>query len=238
MALLGKAAVAMWWHVPPDQRAAFQDWHVHEHFPERLGIPGFRRGSRWAGVAAPESFFVMYELATYDVLTSQPYRERLNAPTPWSLQMMPLHRDMVRSQCLVAESFGGGVAGFVLTIRLSPQPGRGNDLQEALRSVLSSLPTSAGLTGGHLLITQTPEAAATKEQVIRGADGVADWIVLAFGYDLDALHAVQANELSAHALTQAGAGPQQIATVHRLSFAMTDEDVFPRGHLPIATSAL
>jgi hypothetical protein len=225
VALLGKAAVAMWWHVPPNQRAAFQDWHVHEHFPERLSIPGFRRGSRWAGVAAPESFFVMYELSDYDVLTSQHYRERLNAPTPWSLQMMPLHRGMVRSQCLVAESFGGGIAGFVLTIRISPQKGRADDLKLALRSVLSPLPSRAGLTGGHLLITQTPEAAATKEQVIRGADGVADWIILAFGYDLDALHALQANELSASALTHAGAEPQQIATVHRLSFALTDEDL-------------
>jgi hypothetical protein len=74
-------------------------------------------------------------------------------------------------------------------------------------------------------MTQTPAAAATREQVIRGADGVADWIVLAFGYDLDALDAVQANELSATALAQAGAEPQQTATVHRLSFAMTDEDV-------------
>ena len=225
MALLGKAAVAMWWHVPPDRRAEFEDWHVHEHFPERLSIPGFRRGSRWAGVAAPESFFVMYELATYDVLTSQPYRERLNAPTPWSLQMMPLHCGMMRSQCLVTESFGGGVAGFVLTIRISPQPGRGAELQQPLRSVLSTLPARVGVTGGHLLITRTPEAAATKEQVIRGADGVADWIILAFGYDLDALHAVQANELSATALVKAGAEPQQTATAHRLSFAMTGEDV-------------
>ncbi len=214
----------MWWHVPPDRRAEFEDWHVHEHFPERLIIPGFRRGSRWAGVAAPESFFVMYELATYDVLTSLQYRERLNAPSPWSLQMMPLHRGMIRSQCLVAESFGGGIAGFVLTIRMSPQPGRTDDLQQTLRSLLSSLRARAGLTGGHLLITQTPEAAATKEQVIRGADGVADWIVLAFGYDLDALHTVQANELSAAALVKAGAAPQQTATVHRLSFAMTGED--------------
>ena len=225
MALLGKAAVAMWWHVPLDQRTAFQDWHVHEHFPERLSIPGFRRGSRWAGVAAPESFFVMYELATYDVLTSSQYRERLNAPSPWSLQMMPLHRGMVRSQCLVAESFGGGISGFVLTIRVTPQRGRAEGLRQTLRSILSSLPARAGLTGGHLLVTQTPEATATKEQVVRGADGVADWIVLAFGYDLDALHVLQATELSASALTLVGAEPQQIATVHRLSFAMTDEDV-------------
>lgn len=22
-------------------------WHTHEHLPERLSIPGFRRGTRW-----------------------------------------------------------------------------------------------------------------------------------------------------------------------------------------------
>src|SRR6266700_8249106 len=45
MSLLGKAAVAMWWSVRPEQRAEFGDWHSHEHFPERMSIPGFRRGS-------------------------------------------------------------------------------------------------------------------------------------------------------------------------------------------------
>ena len=49
MALLGKAAIAMWWDMAAHWRAEFEDWHSHEHFPERMGIPGFRRGSRWAG---------------------------------------------------------------------------------------------------------------------------------------------------------------------------------------------
>jgi hypothetical protein len=48
MSLLGKAAVAMWWNVRPEQRPEWGDWHSHEHFPERLGIPGFRRGSNWS----------------------------------------------------------------------------------------------------------------------------------------------------------------------------------------------
>ena len=48
MALLGQGAIAMWWDIAPDRRAEFEDWHTHEHFPERMGIPGFQRGSRWA----------------------------------------------------------------------------------------------------------------------------------------------------------------------------------------------
>jgi hypothetical protein len=32
MALLGSAAIAMWWHIAPAQRIEFEDWHSHEHF--------------------------------------------------------------------------------------------------------------------------------------------------------------------------------------------------------------
>ncbi|MGY8636113.1 hypothetical protein RAD15_26940 [Bradyrhizobium sp. 14AA] len=92
MSLLGKAAVAMWWSVRPEQRSAFGDWHSHEHFPERMGISGFRRGSRWTSTTDAEGFFVLYELEQYEALISKGYLDRLNAPTPWSTKMMPHHR--------------------------------------------------------------------------------------------------------------------------------------------------
>ena len=38
--MLGRAAVAMWWDVPPEVRAEWEDWHTHEHMPERLAHPG------------------------------------------------------------------------------------------------------------------------------------------------------------------------------------------------------
>ena len=120
MPLLGSAAVAMWWDISAELRGEFEDWHSHEHFPERLGIPGFLRGSRWADHAGGDGFFVMYELDAYATLTSPHYLARLNDPTPWSTKMMPHHRNMVRSLCHIEESFGGGVARSMATIRLSP----------------------------------------------------------------------------------------------------------------------
>lgn len=73
----------------------------------------------------------------YETLTSEHYLARLNDSTPWSKTMMPHHRNMVRSQCRVIASYGGGIAG-VATLRLSPQPGRCPDSDEALRQVLLS----------------------------------------------------------------------------------------------------
>ena len=92
---------------------------------------------------------------------------------------MPHHLNMVRSQCRVAGSFGGGVATSLATIRLSPDPGRETDLKTALIEMLRELAPRPGLTGAHLLLTDTPKMTSlTTEQQIRGADGVADWVVL------------------------------------------------------------
>jgi hypothetical protein len=227
MPLLGKAAVAMWWDMAPEHRIEFEDWHSHEHFPERLGIPGFQRATRWASSADAEGFFVMYELEQYETLSSAAYLARLNNPTPWSVKMMPRHSNMVRSQCRVLESHGGGVAGSLLTIRLSPAPGRDDALRSALRQRLQGLPARAGLTAAHLLQTQTPPAAAsTTEQKIRGgADRVADWVVLATGYDPAVLLGLAADELSPRALSEAGALPAQTSGLYRLSCTMTPHDL-------------
>ena len=143
MALLGNAALAMWWDVAADLHVEFEDWHAHEHFQERLGIPGFRRASRWTSADGGEGFFVMYELEDYGVLASAPYAARLNSPTAWSTRMMPHHRNMVRSQCRVLESHGAVTARHALTIRLSPAAGRAESLQRAVGELARSVTPGA-----------------------------------------------------------------------------------------------
>jgi hypothetical protein len=226
MSLLGKAAVAMWWEVRPEQRSEFVDWHSHEHFPERMSIPGFRRGSRWTGTFEDEAFFVLYELEQYETLTSKEYLDRLNAPTPWSTKMMPQHLSMVRSQCRVAASFGGGVAKSLATIRLSPDAGREKDLRKALVEILAELAPKPGLTGAHLMLTDTPKTSSpTTEQQIRGADLAADWIVLLSGYDPDVVQKVVADRLSSSVLRIAGARENSTIGHYRLAFTMTPLDL-------------
>jgi hypothetical protein len=226
MSLLGKAAVAMWWNVSPEQRSEFGDWHSHEHFPERMNIPGFRRGSRWTSTLDAEGFFVLYELERYETLTSKGYLDRLNAPTPWSSKMMPHHLDMVRSQCRVEISYGGGIATSLETIRLSPAAGREADLKTTLAKMLHDSASKPGLTGAHLLITDTPRTSVpTTEQQIRGTDGAADWIVLLSGYDGDVLQHLTAGRFSSSALHRAGAHERLAMGRYRLAFTMTPQDL-------------
>jgi len=213
----------MWWNMAPAQRREFEDWHSHEHFPERLSIPGFRRASRWASVEGSEGFFVLYELATVETLSSAAYLARLNNPTPWSIKMMPHHRDMVRSQCRVLESAGGAVAGFAATLRLSPTAGQDEVLRNCLREALHKAAALPGIVGGHLLRTETPAIATTREQQIRGGDAVADWIVLAMASDLTALRELMAHAFAVERL--AGAAPSATLSLLRLAHAATPADL-------------
>jgi hypothetical protein len=191
-----------------------------------MSIPGFRRGSRWTSTLEDEEFFVLYELEQYEILTSKGYLDRLNAPTPWSTKMMPHHLGMVRSQCRVAASFGGGVATSLATIRLSPDAGQATDLKTALVGILRELPLKPGLTGAHLLLTDTPKTSPpTTEQQIRGADRAADWIVLLTGYDANVVQRVVADQLSSSALRLAGAGENPTIGHFRLAFTMTPLDL-------------
>ncbi len=226
MALLGKGAVAMWWDIAPAHRAEFENWHSHEHFPERMSVPGFLRGARWAAADGGDGYFVMYELEAYETLVSDGYLKRLNAPTPWSTKMMPHHRNMVRSQCRVLESHGGALARHALTVRLSPAEGAAPKLRDHLRGLAKLVAARAGTTAGHLLETQTPKIAATTEQKIRGgADAVADWIFVACGYDRGALEHLAQVELGDGALIAAGARAGAIRGIYNLSHTNTAGDI-------------
>jgi hypothetical protein len=197
MAMLGKAAIAMWWDIAPGWRAEFEDWHTHEHFPERMGVPGFLRGTRWTSARGGEGFFVMYELDAYETLVSPGYLARLNAPTPWSTKLMPQHRNMIRSQCRVVESVGGGLARYALTIRLSPLPGSEEALRAYLLAHAASAAAQPGLSGAHLIVTDTPAINATTEQKIRGGkDRAADWIYIVNGYAINAVTACDGDILN------------------------------------------
>ena len=226
MAMLGTATLAMWWNMAAAVRPEFEQWHTHEHFRERLGIPGFRRASRWTAADGGEGIFVMYELESYATLSSEGYLARLNAPTPWSTRMMPHHRDMVRSQCRVLHSHGAVAARQAVTVRLSPE--QGQDAQ-ALRAALAGLGAEfadrPGLVGAHLLQHQTPAIAPTTEQRIRGGDAVADWVFVVTGYDPAVVKALLGSELSEASLMRIGAAAGSVAGIYQLSIAAIPGDV-------------
>jgi hypothetical protein len=228
MALLGESALAMWWDMAADMRAEFEHWHSHEHFPERLALPGFLRASRWSAADGGEGFFILYELQEHAALSSPEYLASLNAPTPWSTRLMPHHRNMVRSQTRVLHSHGAGVARHALTLRLSPRDGEAQRLHAALRELIEELPQRAGLAGAHLLRTDTPTIAPTTEQKIRGnADRSADWVFVVCGYELQVLQALSEETLAPAALEALGAARGAVAGWYGLSLSVARSENGP-----------
>jgi len=202
----GRAAVTMWWDVPPEALPEWEDWHTTEHMPERVGIPGFLRGSRWRALSGEPSYFVLYEAVRLATITAGPYLERLNNPTEWSKRMMPNHRNMVRSLCRVRAGFGGGLGHALATIRFSPGE----------RKALPELRPRKGVTGMHLLESHSDVPQTAEQKMRGGSDARADWVLVLRGYDADAVRA---------AATEHGALPGAVTDLYRLSFAMTSRDL-------------
>lgn len=227
MPLLGQGALAMWWDMAPEARAEFEDWHSHEHFAERLALPGFLRATRWTAADGGEGILQVYEIERHDVCASPAYLASLNTPSPWSTKMMPHHRHMVRTQCHVMHSRGSALARHCAAWRVSPAAGREDALRQALAARIDALPARPGLTGAHLLHHEAPAIGTTTEQKIRGGDRSADWVLLAHGYDGAALHALadDGGTFGAHTLRDAGVAASEFTGLYVLSLSALPGDL-------------
>ena len=195
MPLLGKAAMLLSFDVVQDAIPEHDEWHTHEHFPERLSIPGFLRASRWVAFRGKPRYFVMYEVEQLATLSSDAYLKRLNNPSPWTSKIMPHYRHMSRGFCSVTGSFGYGMGQSCVLIRFKPAADASSSLREwLLRDILPKLPSKSGIGSVHLFEgAVTPPM--TNEQRIRGADAGVDWALLLTGYDQDALAGLAQTEL-------------------------------------------
>lgn len=224
MPLLGQGAMTLWFDIADSAHAEHDHWHTHEHFAERLGIPGFLRASRWAVNGPGPAYFVLYETESPEVLSGPDYRARLDNPSPWTRSLMPHYRGMVRGLTRVTASVGAGVAGSLLTVRLAPDPARAAALDAWLAGeILPRLARQPGLAGAHLL-TRAIEPEMTAEQAIRGRDTTVDRVLLITGYDEAAVGEVAGNVLGNAALEAHGAAHGRITAGYRLSLSATRDE--------------
>lgn len=226
MSLLGHAAMLLTFDVVAEAIAEHDDWHTHEHLPERLSIPGFLRGTRWVSSGAGPRYMVLYEVERLEALASDAYLARLNDPSPWTRRMMPHYRGMTRSLCSVACSLGPGMGHFGLLVRYAPPRGEEAALDAWLaEEVLAPLPKRPGLSSVHLLRGDLA-APMTTEQRIRGADAAVDRAIVATGFREEALAQLASADLAAAALERRGATGVS-ATCYRAACTLTAQDLAP-----------
>jgi hypothetical protein len=222
--LLGTAAMLLNFDIVEGAIAGHDDWHTHEHLPERLSIPGFLRGTRWIALQGQPRYLVLYEVRQLDTLTSGPYLERLNHPTPWTSKMMPSYRGMTRGLCSVLGSYGFGMGRVCLQIRFAARAGAEASLGERLTGeILPKLPSRPGIGSVHLL-RGAVAAPMTHEQRIRGADAGVDWALLVTGYGRDEVQALAQGDLGGAQLESLGASAV-VAALYRADFTLAAQEM-------------
>ena len=161
--LCGQAVVAIWNDITNDGRAEFYAWHVTEHMPERVGIPGFMRGRRYRAIEtqARQEFFTLYELKTFAVTTGQDYLNRLNAPTPWTKAATAEFRNTSRGLGRILASVGPGSGGVIATIRFHVASERKQTVEGRLSDLMEEIAHLPMITGAHLVAIDA-EASAVK----------------------------------------------------------------------------
>lgn len=149
--LAGEAVLAIWHGVEPEARELFYDWHVNEHMPERVGIPGFRRGRRYVAAdtdTAPE-FLTLYEADAMPVLQGVDYASRMNDPTPLTRAITGKFVDTFRALARVLVSHGPGMGGALLTVRFECD----DQNLIAVRAMVRAASQARHVTGAHLCLS-------------------------------------------------------------------------------------
>lgn len=169
MTTKGSGGVAIWHDIADEGRGEFYAWHGQQHMPERVGIPGFRRGRRFIAIDADLEFFNLYDTDDADVVRGDAYLERLNNPTPWTVATVGHFRGVARSLCEVAWAEGAADGGLVATIRYSVAPeDAAMHLKRAAQSILPGLAAAPGIAGVQLLIADVAASGVvTAEQRAR-----------------------------------------------------------------------
>ena len=118
----GSGFLAIWSDVPPERETDYLHWLTREHTSERLGVEGFLRVRVYRALRQDVCrYFIHYELVSSGVVSSAPYLERLNAPTPWSQRIMPILGNFVRGGGNVVAEAGKGQGCVLAAIKLDPE---------------------------------------------------------------------------------------------------------------------
>jgi hypothetical protein len=225
MALLGTGVLAIWNDIDPEAEADFVAWHVREHIPERVALPGFLRGRRYVALDGEPAYFNFYETDSPAALTTPVYLAALNSPSAWTRRVVAHFRDTSRTVCDVAASLGAGEGGVIETIRLQTTSEPENFVAVMREETLAPIVEAPGIVGAHLLRGRVADSAGgSAEKALRSQpDEVADWILLIEAVGAEAVQAARKGAAATAVLEHSGVVPGCRRGLYRLQFGLTQQ---------------
>jgi hypothetical protein len=151
----------------PGCEKEFEDWFQGEHLIERLSVPGFWYGRRHRAISGSCGYFNFYLVETPEVLTSKPYLERLDHPTPMTHEIMSkVFIHMNRTVCRRTVRRGQFRGAFAVTARFNQAPDESRLLQ-----AVEKLAAGTAIASAEIWIALDPAGMpVSKEEQLRGGD--------------------------------------------------------------------
>ena len=159
--------LAIWNDCRAGRETEFDAWFQGEHLLERLAVPGFLFGRRHQAISGSSGYFNFYLVESPDVLTSKPYLERLDNPTPMTRKIMSeVFLNMNRTVCRRILRRGGFRGAYTVTLRFN----EALDVP-ALAGLLDALVQDPAVAGGEIWIALDPAGMpVSMEEKLRGGD--------------------------------------------------------------------
>ena len=167
MAQQQPGVLAIWNDCRAGREAEFDAWFQGEHLLERLSVPGFLFGRRHQAISGSAGYFNFYLVESPDVLTSRPYLERLDNPTPMTRKIMSeVFLNMNRTVCGRTLRRGDFRGAFTVTARFDQTPDN-----NALTALLDELLRDTNVASGEIWIALDPAGMlVSMEEKLRGGD--------------------------------------------------------------------
>lgn len=167
MAAAQHGILAIWNDVRAGREAEFEQWFQGEHLAERLAVPGFLFGRRHAAISGASQYFNFYLTESPDVLTSRPYLERLDNPTPMTRRVMSeIFVNMNRTVCHRSVRRGQFRGVYAVTLRFNDAPDH-----SALVAQLDELVRDPAVARGEIWTAVDPGSQpVSAEEKLRGGD--------------------------------------------------------------------
>jgi len=160
--------LAIWNDCRAGREAEFDAWFQGEHLLERLAVPGFLFGRRHQAISGTSGYFNFYMTESPAVLTSKPYLERLDNPTPMTRTIMSeVFINMNRTVCRRTLRRGAFRGAYAVTVRFNAAPD-----ETALAAELDALLADpAKVAGGEIRSALDPKGIpVSMEERLRGGD--------------------------------------------------------------------
>lgn len=213
-ALKGQGVLAIWNGIAAGHETEFLRWHVMEHIPERVSVPGFICARRYVALSGSPAYFNFYEVADVSTLHSDAYLVRLNDPSDWTKRVVPHFTDTSRTLCKVVESRGHGIAGTMITIKIDGPAA-------PLRPLVAALSDAPDVSAAHLLEQDEGPSMGTAESAMRDhPDATASTILLVEGAEPNALEQAVNLVASDEIISDAVAGAKVVRGKYQLDFVM------------------